>query len=143
MTGPLEVDPPMTGRAVTLDGHSRSNRRTSTIELGLARHDHRKHDHRKRGGKRYWLDSKRNVARVFYGLIAIDVLWLAADFVHHKHSEWSGLEGSLHEFDAWVGFFPVYGFVGAFLLVLAAKQMRRVLMRPEDYYDGDERSRSS
>ena len=43
--------------------------------------------------------------------------------------------GRLHEFDAWVGFFPLYGFVGAFLLVLAAKQMRRVLMRPEDYYE--------
>lgn len=101
------------------------------------------HQHSKHGGKSWWLDDKRNVAKVFYALIAVDVLWLLADFLYHKHSEWSGLEGRLHEFDAWVGFFPVYGFVGAFLLVLAAKQMRRVLMRPEDYYDRERRSGNS
>ncbi len=93
------------------------------------------HHDRKHRGKTWWLDKKRNVAKVFYILVGLDVLWLAADFIHHKHSEWSTLEGRLHEFDAWIGFFPLYGFVGAFLLVLAAKQMRRVLMRPEDYYE--------
>ena len=97
------------------------------------------HQHSKHGGKKYWLDDKRNVAKVFYALIGIDALWLVADFIHHKHSEWSYLEGRLHEFDAWIAFFPAYGFVGAFLLVLAAKQMRRVLMRPEDYYEGKRR----
>ena len=93
------------------------------------------HDHGRRGGRRYWLDDKRNVTRIFHALIGVNVLWLAADFLYHKHSEWSDLEGRLHEFDAWLWFFPVYGFVGAFVLVLAAKQMRRLLMRPEDYYE--------
>ncbi|HIF05849.1 MAG TPA: hypothetical protein EYQ64_02555 [Gemmatimonadetes bacterium] len=32
-------------------------------------------------------------------------------------------------------FYPVYGFVGIVALVFIAKQMRKVLMRPEDYYD--------
>ena len=98
------------------------------------------HDHRTPGGKRYWLDSKRNVAKVFYALIGIDVLWLAADFLYKKKAEFEAFGGWA---DGGIGFYPVYGFVGAFLLVLAAKQMRRVLMRPEDYYDREERSGSS
>ena len=120
--------------AVTLDDLSKQPA-TSTIEIGLAHHDHRKP-----GGRKYWLDSKRNVAKVFYALIAIDVLWLAADFLYKKKAEFEALGGWA---DGGIGFYPVYGFVGAFLLVLAAKQMRRVLMRPEDYYDREERSGSS
>lgn len=42
------------------------------------------------------------------------------------------------------GFYALYGFVGCVVLVLAAKELRKVVMRPEDYYDpkddgGDER----
>ncbi|MEM7776158.1 MAG: hypothetical protein AAF732_11165 [Pseudomonadota bacterium] len=33
------------------------------------------------------------------------------------------------------GFYAIYGFVGCVGLVLAAKELRRLLMRPEDYYD--------
>jgi hypothetical protein len=36
------------------------------------------------------------------------------------------------------GFYAFYGFVACVLLVLIAKQMRKVLMRKEDYYDVDE-----
>ena len=46
---------------------------------------------------------------------------------------------SFHEgdFDAEgrFGFYGTYGFVACMILVLAAKQMRKVLMRKEDYYD--------
>ena len=108
---------------------------TSTIEIGLAHHDHRKP-----GGKRYWLDSKRNVARIFHALIAANVLWLAADFFYAKKPEFEALGGWA---DGGFGFYPVYGFVGAFALVLAAKQMRRILMRPEDYYERRRGGRSS
>ena len=94
------------------------------------------HEHSKHGGKRYWLDDKRNVAKVFYALIVVDVLWLAADFFYRKKAEFEAFGGWA---DGGFGFYPVYGFVGAFVLVLAAKQMRRVLMRPEDYYEGKRR----
>lgn len=90
------------------------------------------HDHGKQGGKSYWLDRRQNVAKVFYALIAVDVLWLAADFFYKKKAEFNAWGGWA---DGGIGFYPVYGFVGAFLLVLAAKQMRRVLMRSEDYYE--------
>ena len=33
------------------------------------------------------------------------------------------------------GFYGLFGFVACVALVLVAKQLRRVLMRPEDYYD--------
>lgn len=33
------------------------------------------------------------------------------------------------------GFYPVYGFVGCVLLVLVAKELRKIVMRSEDYYD--------
>lgn len=36
------------------------------------------------------------------------------------------------------GFYPVYGFVGCVVLVLVAKEMRKVLMRDESYYDTPE-----
>ena len=37
--------------------------------------------------------------------------------------------------EGWFGFYPLYGFVGCVTLVLVAKQMRRVVMRSEDYYE--------
>lgn len=90
------------------------------------------HDRKHRGGKTWWLDDKRNVAKVFYALIVIDVAWLLADLFYDKHGEFEALGGWA---DGGFGFYPVYGFVGAFLLVLAAKQMRRLLMRSENYYE--------
>ena len=42
-----------------------------------------------------------------------------------------------HDAERLYFFYPAYGFVACVLLVLAATQMRRVLMRKEDYYDAD------
>lgn len=35
----------------------------------------------------------------------------------------------------WYGFYGIYGFVGCVVLVLAAKEMRRLIMMPEDYWE--------
>ena len=32
--------------------------------------------------------------------------------------------------------YPIYGFISFWLLVLIAKPMRKLLIRPEDYYEG-------
>jgi len=43
-------------------------------------------------------------------------------------------------FESWPGFFSIYGFVACVALVLAAKELRKLLMRSETYYengDGD------
>ncbi|MDP2621327.1 MAG: hypothetical protein Q8P46_14335 [Hyphomicrobiales bacterium] len=77
--------------------------------------------------KRYWLDDRRNVDRLVYGLYTVCGLLFAIDIFVEKHGPFA-IE---HVF----GFYALYGFVGAFGLVLAAKQMRRIVMRREDYYD--------
>ncbi len=44
-----------------------------------------------------------------------------------------------HLLEGFFAFYPLYGFVGIVVLVFIAKLMRRVLMRPEDYYDASSR----
>jgi uncharacterized membrane protein len=78
-------------------------------------------------GRRWRLDRKENVAWVARALYAVCAFVLLLDFVVHRHAE-TGADGM------W-GFYAVYGFVGSVFLVMAAKQLRRILRRPEDYYD--------
>ena len=77
--------------------------------------------------KTYWLDSSKNVAKVFWGVVAVCVLLFAADAFYHKHVEL--------EAESVFGFYGIYGFVACVALVLAAKGLRKLLMRNEDYYD--------
>ncbi len=77
--------------------------------------------------KRYWLDEKRNVDRIYAAVLLVCVVLIAADFFYDKHAKFA-IEG-------WFGFFGIYGFVCCVFLVLAAKQLRKLLMRSEDYYD--------
>ena len=77
--------------------------------------------------KHYWLDEPRNVTllvRIFYGVCALVV---AIDVFVPKHGPFA-IE---HAF----GFYGFYGFAACVALVLIAKQLRRILMRSEDYYD--------
>ena len=78
-------------------------------------------------GKRYWLDSPANVTRLYRGVWTVGIVLLLLDLVIHRHAE-IGL-------DALLGFYCFYGFVACVALVLTAKALRRVLMRPEDYYE--------
>ena len=79
------------------------------------------------GEKRYWLDDLRNVDKIVYALYAICGLLLVIDPFIHKHGPFA--------IEHWPGFYGIFGFVACVALVLAAKQLRRILMRPEDYYD--------
>jgi hypothetical protein len=74
-----------------------------------------------------WIDHPRNVARLYRGLWAVGAVLVLAELVVHRHAE--------TPFDGWFGFYGVYGFVACVALVLAAKLLRRIVMRPEDYYD--------
>ncbi len=78
--------------------------------------------------KQYWLDKPANVARLYRGLWVVGALLVLLDLVVHRHEELG--------FAELFGFFGVYGFVACVALVLAAKQLRRAVMRREDYYDG-------
>ncbi len=74
-----------------------------------------------------WLDDRRNVNKIVYALYAVSALLLLIDPFIHKHGPF--------EIEHWWGFYGIYGFVGCVFLVLAAKGLRKLVMRPEDYYD--------
>lgn len=78
-------------------------------------------------GRRYWLDDPRNVDRIVWSLYGICAFLLLIDIFVPKHGPF-GIE---HLF----GFYGIYGFVACVGLVLTAKGLRVILMRPEDYYD--------
>ena len=77
--------------------------------------------------KKYWLDKPRNVKKLLIILYVVCALLLLTDVFYHKHAIIS-LEESF-------GFYGIYGFVACVILVLIAKEMRRLLGREEDYYE--------
>ncbi|MEE2954665.1 MAG: hypothetical protein VX780_00885 [Pseudomonadota bacterium] len=81
--------------------------------------------------KRYWLDDKKNVNKVWYSLIIICAITVICDFFYHKHVEFA-VE------DIIPGMYGWYGFLGCVFLVLAAKGLRKLLMRSETFYENNE-----
>ena len=77
--------------------------------------------------KTWWLDDPRNVDRLVHGFYVACGLIVAIDVVFPKHGPFA--------VEHVYGFYGIFGFVACVALVLIAKQLRRVLMRPEDYYD--------
>ena len=77
--------------------------------------------------QRHIFDNPRNVKRVIYALYTVCALSLVADFFVHRHVD--------HPWEALFGFYSLYGFVACVILVLVAKEMRKIIMRKEDYYD--------
>ena len=77
--------------------------------------------------KTYLFDNPRNVRRVVRGLVGVCVILVGLDLILHRHV--------YHSWEAIFGFYAFYGFVACVLLVLLAKEMRKVLIRKEDYYD--------
>jgi hypothetical protein len=80
--------------------------------------------------KQHLFDKPRNVARLLGGFYIICVILLALDFVVHRHA--------MYSWEHLPGFYALFGFVACVTLVLVAKQMRKVVMRKEEYYDVDE-----
>jgi hypothetical protein len=77
--------------------------------------------------RRRWLDDPRNITRLYRGLWAVGIVLVLLDAVVHRHEDLV--------FAATPTFYAAYGFLACVLLVLAAKALRRVLKRPEDYYE--------
>lgn len=78
-------------------------------------------------GKKHWLDEKRNVAKIFWGLGLVCAGLGAADFFYDKQIHF--------EMEEVPTFFAIFGFVVCVGLVLGAKELRKVLKRDQDYYD--------
>lgn len=75
----------------------------------------------------YWLDRPGNVEQIVRAVYLICAVLVVADIFVPKHGPF--------EIEHVFGFYAWFGFLACVGLVLAAKVMRRVLMRPEDYYD--------
>ena len=78
--------------------------------------------------KKHVWDDEKNVKILLRFFFITCVLLFAVDFVVHKedHMPW----------EAWPGFYAIYGFVACVLLVLVSKYVLRPLVkRDEDYYD--------
>jgi cyanate permease len=81
--------------------------------------------------KRYFLDKPENVTTLWRLFVAVCAALLLADLVYHRHVT--------HPWESLLGFYAIFGFVGIVLLILAAKQLRRLVARKENYYDDDDR----
>jgi len=77
--------------------------------------------------REYWLDRKENVTKVYWGVWGLCALLLLVEPLVHKHVDFT--------FENWFGFHGWFGFVACVGLVLAAKLLRLVVKRPEDYYE--------
>lgn len=80
-----------------------------------------------RGGIKLWLGDSRSVDRIVYALCALCALLVLGDLFVDKHGPFA--------IEHWFGFYSIYGFAACVALVFAARQLRRVVTRPEDYYD--------
>ncbi len=82
-----------------------------------------------------WLDEPANVRRIYRWVwISCLVLLVGGEGLlrwarHREHGEHHGFH-----FESWPGFYALYGFIACVGLVLAAKELRRLIMRSEDYY---------
>ena len=76
-------------------------------------------------------DNPRNVSRLLLGFYIISAGLFIADFFVHRHT--------VHPWEGFPGFYALYGFVACVLLVFISKEMRKVLMRDEDYYEMKEK----
>mgnify|MGYP006205863133 FL=1 len=74
-----------------------------------------------------WLERKENVSKIAWTLYLSCAILVFLDLSIHRHAE-MGFDGNF-------GFYGAYGFFASVILVFAAKQMRKLLKRPEDYYD--------
>ena len=64
---------------------------------------------------------------IVYTLYALCAGLLLVDVFYHKHGHFT--------FEEWFGFYAFYGFLSYLVIVLSAKQFRKLVKRDEDYYD--------
>ena len=77
--------------------------------------------------KPHWLDDPRHVNWIVYALYGVCGLLVLVDLLYPKDAHF--------DFEHRFGFFGLFGLVACVGLVLAAKLLRIVLKRGEDYYD--------
>jgi hypothetical protein len=74
-----------------------------------------------------WIEKRKNVVLMVRIFFAVSIVLLLLDLAISRHA--------LFRWEGWFGFYGFYGFVACVALVLAAKVLRKLIMRREDYYD--------
>ncbi|MFT7222488.1 MAG: hypothetical protein ACI82Z_000010 [Cellvibrionaceae bacterium] len=83
--------------------------------------------HQKSSDKELTIFEKpKNIRAILYALYGICMILVLLDFVVHRHTEVA--------IEKLPGFYAFYGFTACVLLVLLATQMRKLVMRKENYY---------
>jgi len=77
--------------------------------------------------KKYWLDEPSSRKKLIRRFSVFCVLLFFLDSVYHKHVHFP--------IEKTFGFYAFFGFIGCVGIVLLAKELRKVLMRKENYYD--------
>lgn len=77
--------------------------------------------------KVYWLDAQSNVTKVYWGVVIVCGILFLSDAFYKKHPYFA--------FEKMFGFYGVYGFVACVALVIAAKGLRKLLIREETFYE--------
>ncbi len=77
--------------------------------------------------KKYFFDKPENVKKMLRVFYVICAGLLGIEFFFHRHV--------MHSWENLWGFFGIFGFVACVILVLVAREMRKLLMRDEEYYD--------
>jgi Ca2+/Na+ antiporter len=81
--------------------------------------------------KKYLFDNPKNVKLLIRALYVSCFVLFAMDLVIHRHT--------VHPWESFIGFYAIYGFLACVILVLLARELRKVVMRDEDYYDRREK----
>jgi hypothetical protein len=76
-----------------------------------------------------WFERKENQNKLWYVLLAVAGILAVADFLYEHHPHF--------EIDKTPGFFALFGFFAFVFIVFAGTALRKLIMRPEDYYDRD------
>ena len=77
--------------------------------------------------RRYWLDRPGSATTIHRSVAGVCAVLLLLDLFYVKHAKL--------EIEHYFGFHGIYGFACCVFLVLAAKEIRKLVMRGEDYYD--------
>jgi len=78
-----------------------------------------------------WMDKPARVKRLFLVFYVICGILFVAEWILGRATEHA------HPWEWFPQFYVLYGFLSFWFLVLVAKQMRKLLMRSEDYYDAE------
>jgi hypothetical protein len=76
--------------------------------------------------KKHLFDKPENVSLIIRWLMALCAILFALDFILQRQYS--------HAWESLPGFYALFGFIGCVLLVIIAKWLRTLLMRPTNYY---------